>query len=253
MIAALWMSVALASEPVVEPVAGGKMNWTVLQLRLSAGSNRSVGAWKDRRVQEQDALDQLSPLVITAGKDLRVTPTMRAGDLLGKDDALSRRLASGLRAWQVDETRYVSGGSVAMDGVLDVAVWLQPALLSLSDDAPVADHSGSFTGVVVDARDLPVEPCLAPRITTPDNTVLFEIALISADAIRSRTPVTYVSDPADPRGVKRAGDRPLFGRIAEVHDGCDLVLAPDSALALSANPELRSLVSHAKVVVVVAP
>ena len=64
----LLVSTALAVEPVVEDVGAGQLNWTTMRLEVSARSDRTVGAWKNVRVQEQDALDRLEPLIEDAAR-----------------------------------------------------------------------------------------------------------------------------------------------------------------------------------------
>ena len=252
----LLLPASLALDPapdhVVTSLTYGYIDWSALRLEVTAASARRVGAWMDRRVQEQDALDWVAPRVEEAGPTVVVTPDETAGDLIAADDELSQRLREGLENWRVSETRYVASGRVEMDAELDLGAWLRPALVARARaDAPALSPDGA-TGVVVDARGLAFEPCLAPALLSPDGTQLFGATSLSVETVRRSTPVVFALDPADTRAYARAGARPLFAHAGEAR-GCALVLdAPDAAV-IAASPDLEALGAAGGVVLVVDP
>jgi len=248
-------SPAHAQDPdsVVEPVPDGRIDWTRLVLSVQSSSDRRVGAWMDRRVQEQDALDRLGPRIERLAQRVRVTPDTLAADLLGGDGDLARRLGDSVSEWKVVETRYHDGGTVEMTAELDLRGWLRPALRSLAAQQAPPAGPGAATGLVVDARDLPFEPSLAPRISGPTGAVLFGAQKLAPEALELDAPVVYVRDPGDRRAIERAGEHPILVRAAAVVRGGDLVLDPSSASRLEADPDLPSLAAQGRVVVVVGP
>jgi hypothetical protein len=235
----------------VRSVGPGRVDWTNLQLIVDSRSDRTVGAWKDRRVQEQDALDSIAPRMDAAARRIPVTAESTAGDMYGGDE-VGARLEEGSRSWQITETRYHQSGGVEMAATLDLRTWLLPALAQLAiADAPRLDpKDGGPTGLVIDARGLPFQPSLVPSISTVDAQPIVRANLL-APAIDSRAaPVVYVTDPADPRAFSRAGARPLFARATSA-DGAALVLAPGESI--SPTPEVARLVAGRRVVVVIDP
>lgn len=244
---------AATPEPVLESLPDGRIDWSRLVLEVQAQSDMRVGAWMDRRVQEQDALDRLGPRVERLAQRVRVTPDTLAVDLMSAEGELPRRLEDTVEDWRVVETRYHDGGAVEMLAELDLQRWLRPALRSLAAQEAPAAGPGDVTGLVVDARGLPFEPCLAPRVTAPTGAVLFGAQRLTADAFELAAPVVYVTDPADPRAVQRAGDRPLLVRAASVVGGGELVLDPAAARKLEADPDLPTIAARGRVVVVVGP
>ena len=101
----------LATEPVVEPVGAGRINWTTMELEITSHSDRTVGAWKDVRVVEQDALDRLKPLIDDAARRVRYDPERSADDLMAADESgappeVARRLDDGLASWRVREKKW---------------------------------------------------------------------------------------------------------------------------------------------------
>ena len=255
----LWLlAPALAIEPVVEPVEAGQIDWTHMRLEITARSDRTVGAWKNVRVQEQDALDRLRPLIDDAARRVRFDPERRADDLLATDEGgappnIIRRLDDGLGSWRVRETRYLSNGGVEMDGVLEIHRWLRPMLMSLAkapDQRPTKDGP---TGVLIDARHLSFRPCLAPELRAPDETALIHPSKVRSDVMRSKTPVIYVQDPADPIAAERAGAQPIFLTASSSKRECLLYATPSDAQLLSKSAGFSSAVAAARVVIVVTP
>ncbi len=230
---------------------GSHLDWSTWRLHVATSSEAAMGAWQDRRLQEQDALDRLRPQVEGLARQIRVTPDTTAGDLMGAEGELARRLEDSLRRWSVDETTYHDAGGVEMKASLDLREWLRPALVSLADSDPPELPKSGPTGILVDARGLSFKPSLAPTVSSPDGTVLARAQLVGEDTARLSSPVLYVLDPADSRAIRRAGAAPLFARAASARGG-ELVLDAESSRTLSTEPSTAALVAHGKVVLVVS-
>lgn len=237
--------------PVREPLGEGVIDWTVWKLEASAVSERRVGAWSDQRVQEQDALDRLAPRVLSLAPQVRFSPQSTAGDLMSGGDELALRLAEGLGAWRVVETRYVSSGRVEMDATLDLQSWLRPALVAKARQTPAPEPSGDHTGVLVDVRGLGFQPCMVPFLVPPEGAPLFEVGTLSEEVARRTPPVIFVPDPADPRAFERAGDHPIFVRAESATDTCEIELSQADANALSGSQDFAALSAAGRLVIVV--
>lgn len=259
-LASLLISHALAFDPVVEDVGAGQLNWTTMRLEVSARSDRTVGAWQTIRVQEQDALDRLEPLIEDAARRVHFDPARTADDLLSIDEggapgSVLRRLDDGLMtSWRVQETRYLSNGGVEMDGILEVHHWLRPMLLSQTEatrSRPVEDDE--VTGVLIDARHIDFRPCLAPQLKTTDGRLLLHPSKVHPSVMRRLTPVVYVQDPADPAAAERAGMSPIFIHAEQAESRCILTVSSSDSTRLADSVGFASAVTNARVVVVVSP
>ena len=234
--------------PVVSGPPAAQVDWTALKLHVTARSDRAMGAWTDRRMQEQGALDALGPRVRALATGLRITPDHDVSDLLSGEPRMAGRIEDGLQSWRVSETRYHTGGGVEMSAELNLHTWLRPALASLATEVPTTGEPGDATGVVIDARGHPLTLPLAPRVQAADGRALVDLSLISAEVVRLQAPVRYVTDPADPAAWARAGDQPLFARAVDTEGGA-WVVAADAPIA--SDPRLAPLVARGKIVVVV--
>lgn len=236
--------------PVKSGPPAAQIDWTALELHVTARSDRANGAWKDRRLQEQDALDSLGPKVRELATKLRITPDHDVADLLSGDSRMAVRLEDGLQSWKVSETRYHTAGGVEMSAELDLHAWLRPVLAGLATQVASSVDPGEATGVVIDARGQRLTLPLAPRVETAEGRALVALSLMSAQAVQIQSPVRYVTDPADPAAWARAGDQPLFARAIDTSGGA-WVVADDAPIA--SDPRLAPLVALGKVVVVVDP
>lgn len=237
---------------VVRRVGGGEVDWTTLTLRVRSASDLQVGAWKDRRMQEQDALDRLKPQVAAAARAVPVDPASTMGDRLDAGSELGLALEDGLGRWRIEETRYrADAGGVEMAARLDLREWVRPVLESAGAPTPpgVVGPEGA-TGIVVDARGTDFEPCVLPEIVVQDGPPVLSAALVSTETLRKQTPAAYLGDPADPRGWARAGDAPIFLTVAEAK-GCRLILPPGDAAGVDA--AVPALVSSGRVLIVAEP
>ena len=231
-----------------------------MELEITSRSDRDVGAWgaTDRRVQEQDALHRLAPMIHDAAKNVLVQPDRAASDYLGPKEApadieIARRLDDGLKAWRVRETRYLTNGGVEMDGVLELHRWLRPILLASAGGTPQTPNPDGPTGILLDARHVDFRPCLAPEVHTATGEVLASPSFVHAEVLRKQAPVAYVHDPSDQIASERTGKYPLFLTAESSQDECVLVLTKADSLLLSASPTFPGVVSTGRLVVVVSP
>ncbi len=239
-------------ESLVETVDSASIDWTRLALAASASAQSNAGALgANRRLVESEARSRLAPLFLEAARDVRFSSSTSAGDLLAGEDSLARLLDKEVSSWNVVETRYFSSGKVEIDGELALDRWLRPALRrqAAAPDARKGAASAA-TGLVIDARGLPMRPALAPQVLSPKGEVLYSIAQLSQRTAADKAVVQYVTDPADPRAVALAGEAPLFFRADGVRARCDLVLTQEDADTLRAVEGLASLLATAPVVIV---
>ena len=190
-LATLLMPSALAGDiperPFPDVLSGpttSQVDWTRLELQVTARSDKSFGAWKDRKMQEQDALDSLGPRVRDLATGLLITPDHGVQDILDGEPRLANRLETGLQSWKVSETRYHTGEAVEMShgstSTHGAAAW--PASRRRSRH----EEPGDATGVVIDTNHR--SRFMVPRVQTAEGRVLIDLSLIRQRSSRSRLP-----------------------------------------------------------------
>ena len=220
----------LGAAPVTAPAASGTVDWSAGAVTVTARSQAQTGAWRDRRLQEQDALDHLQPLVTAALESLCVSKGVTGEDLLARPGEIGAALTAGVRGWEVAETRYFEKGGVEIDARIELAKWLGP----VRSKSPVAT-----AGLIVDARGLDVSPCAYPLVG-PAGQALWSV---SDDALS--LPALYVSDPQDPRVAARVGANAVTVRATAASEGTFTIDA-----AAAATIDAKATASRVLVVVV---
>lgn len=244
-------TLAMAAPALEEPLGEGRVDWTQLKLLASARGDRPPGVTVTPERMEGDARTQLGPTMLKLAREVRVTSSATAGDLLDRGDLVAASIDGNLALWEATEVRYFSSGQVELDAALPMHAWLRPALASMARGRErVVPTTATVTGVVVDARAVKVSPCIAPRLLSPDGEELYSIAAVAAPTIGKWSPVAWVSDAADPLTAKRAGEAPLFVVAERVEDGCDLVLGASDVIALKQAVEGAPVLVNANVAIV---
>lgn len=248
----LLASAAWGFDPVIQELSDGRIDWTSLRLLASAEGVPSSGVLVNLETLEGDARQRLGPRMLAMARKVRVSADLTAADLLDARDLVADRIDDNLMLWEVFEVRYYMSGGVEMEGALPLQSWLRPALVSLAKGKDrTTPATAPTSGLVVDARGLDVSPALSPRLQGPAGETLYSVATMTVLAASQRTPVVYVTDPADVAAGKRAGVQPLFVRAASVSSATDLVLdAADAARVAQAATEAPFLLQGNVVVVV---
>jgi hypothetical protein len=248
----LWFATATATAQsrdfgsVTEEIEDGTIDWTVYRLEITSGSNRTVGAWHSWQGQEQEVVEILQERFPIAAEDVRIQPGISAGSIMNDSSELGLRTERDATKWHIEETRYHTSGGVEIDAYLDLRVWLGPTLRDVAIDRPVALPEEGHTGVVIDARSVAFRPAFSPTINLSSGQNLTRADRVSLETIEESSPVLYVTDPADPRALERAGPNPVFGLA---HDGARGTLQL-AATEWEGTAVLDALAANGRIVVV---
>ena len=243
--------VEISFEPVTTRVGGGWVDWSELVLHVSAGASPAAGPLADRSVVEQHARDELEPIIHDTAPRIPFTSERSAGDIIAQGDNAGRLLDRGMDSWRVTLAHYYSSGKVELEAELDLFQWAARPLMTMAKASrPVGVERSQVTGIVVDARGLELEPVLAPAMLSSQGAVLYSVESITPAALKKHSPVQYVSDPADPRAVERAGASPVFLAAQDTSGRHDLVLDADNTRRLLEATRDPHLLAEARVVVV---
>ncbi len=118
---------------------------------------------------------------------------------------------------------------------------------------PVAE--GNYTGLIIDARGLKVQPAMAPRILKADGTVLYGVGKLDLDQLIQKGMAAYYRDLTAARADSRAGSNPLvlrpIGVFRRAVATTDVVISDADAARLLAEDTRTGFLKAMKVVFVV--
>lgn len=120
---------------------------------------------------------------------------------------------------------------------------------------PKLPASAAYTGLVVDARDLPVVPALLPVLYDESGTGLYGAFLVSRDAALANRLTVYAASPEAPALKDRVGDNPLTVKARRLADpaGTDLILSAADAAQVRALFQNTALLSRCAVAILTPP
>jgi hypothetical protein len=233
---------------IAEKIRHGGIIWTenAIIVQGTAAPNLSdrdkpVSAIK-REAQRAATLDAYAKVAgILAG--IRVTSDMLVAD--------SPEVVSRIQAYvpqpEICKTKYYADGGVDIVVKVPLTGELAKALLPLAG-SKVAASKSEYTGLVVDASDLPFAPAFAPRLLDPNGSILFSQENVKMEVITARCPVTYVQSP---EAVKEeiVGPKPLKVKALGLgfFSPSDLVLDQEAAAVLVGCP---AFLGNGKVIII---
>lgn len=165
------------------------------------------------RIQAEKAAE-LDALRIILGKvrGLTVDGSATVGDKLAANSELEGRIQGVIRNWKITDKRYFSDGGVEVD--VEVAMGDVVAELLGSDvGSKVAEArpaaASSFSGLIVDAAKLKVQPALAPHIYDESGKPVYGAENVSSDAVKLHGVAGYLKSLGDAQKNALVGEKPL--------------------------------------------
>ncbi len=220
----------------------GALSATGVGLMPRDEPNRARTYLKARGYARLDALANLLMLIDRVQIDARYT----GADYMAQSEEIRATVSGFLRGAMVTDERkiYIEGQeavqvtvSIPMHGQrgLSNALLKPPAAapltpepepklprleilrpnLSISDAPPQVE--GNYTGLIIDARGLNVQPAMAPRILKADGTPIYGVGNYSPDLIVEQGLAAYYKDLDAARRDSRAGSNPLILRPIGVY------------------------------------
>ena len=194
---------------------------------------RSLSPAQARLGAEKAAqLDALRNL-ITQAKGIHISSNKTVGEAMAKDE-VKGRVEGVVKGFKVVKKRYYSDQGVEMDVEVPLSGIAQAVFepsTSTAEAVPVKAREGRYSGLLVDARGLGVQPVLAPRLLDSSGKVLYATEMMGSDALKDAVPARYFKNLEQATHAPALGGTPLLVK-AQKTQGSDLILADAEARAL---------------------
>ena len=228
---------AKADPPKTDPAKReGSVDWEGQVIKATgsgAPDMRSLSPAQARLGAEKAAqLDAFRNLIAQA-KGIRISSEKTVGEVMAKDE-VKGRVEGVVKGFKVVKKRYYSDQGVEMDVEVPLSGIAQAVLepAAAPSEATAAKPSdGRYSGLLVDARGLGVQPVLAPRLLDASGKVLYSAELMGPEARKDAVPARYFKSLEQATHAQALGGTPLLVK-AQKAQGSDLVLAEAEARAL---------------------
>lgn len=248
----LFSSLLFAKDPAipgaVTTVDEGRVNWSANRFEASQSYTERSRSWEFRENMANQAVGKTLKAAILS---LPITPDNTLEEHLANDAEVSRRLLPKLEQWKTLETHYLAEShEVEVIGYLELKTLLRQLVMKEASKKIRPKEPKDHTGLLIDARDTSYSPVVLPTITNNDGEDVVSIDGFSYHTAKTRLPVLYVSDPADPRSISLIGSNPAMVRAESLTNG-DLQIKTEDTSRLPSDEDLKAIVSTGKVVVVI--
>ena len=114
------------------------------------------------------------------------------------------------------------------------------------------DIKGTYTGLIVDARGLKVEPAIDPLIIDMDgNTVYGSISSLDLSLLQKVGKLEYFDSLKEAQSDLRVGKNPLVVKAGEAKRNCDIVLSGEDGYRVIKENEQTGFLNKLNVIVVI--
>jgi hypothetical protein len=214
----------------------GSVDWQGQVIKATgsgAPDMRSLSPAQARLGAEKAAqLDAFRNLIAQA-KGIRISSEKTVGEAMARDE-VKGRVEGVVKGFKVVKKRYYSDQGVEIDVEVPLSGVAQAVLEPASRAAetiPAKATEGRYSGLLVDARGLGVQPVLAPRLLDATGKVLYAAEWMSTEARKDAVPARYFKSLEQATHAPALGGTPLLVK-AQKAQGADLVLADAEARAL---------------------
>ncbi|HEY9898481.1 MAG TPA: LPP20 family lipoprotein [Pantanalinema sp.] len=266
----LAFSPALPGRAEVEQTAAGvTVDWTDGLIEVTGmGVEPESGTRAQKRLMaERAALTDAYRKLAEATDGLRVEADTTVKNFAAESDLVRTQLSSVIKGARILETRHLEDGSAEVRVSLDLygkgrsvarAVLKQPSprkgKVTGTVDSLIApaEVRTDYTGVVVDARGLGLEPAMSPMILDEQGARLYLSSKVAVepDAVVNKGLASYAGSIAEGQKLPRVGSNPLVIKAKRVEDRTNVVLDDASAKQLLGADRRKGFLKDLAVVLV---
>lgn len=235
----------------------GLVDWTDFLIHTRGRGNENPSLPLEVRKEsaldaaKKDALVKLLQLVNKINFDSELS----VGELLASNDSLHVEVMSTVSEnLRIVDRVYLSDGSVELEVELPL---LGPVMsLLLPEVGGVQWTAGkvpqkTFTGVVIDARGLPLKPSLLPRVLNEDRAEVYGKSTISREPATRIGVCGWIKDSLDVKDT-RVGNSPLILKAQSVSgdNSTDLIISNEDAIILHASPKSPAILKACRLSII---
>ncbi len=173
-----------------------------------------------------------------------------------KSDVIRSRVEGYIRDFRVLKERYMSDGTLEVDVEVTITDSLRAVLVPKEEGTPqfLASEpiAEDYTGVIVDARGLGLQPALAPKVLDEEGREVYGTKFAKWDYVLKVGLVGYASTLEEAKADSRTGDKPLIVKAIKVvgKGKTDPVISSEDARLVHALANKRPVLAECRVVFV---
>lgn len=226
-----------ASEPIVEKLEHGQVNWTervVLATGSGVPDDRLSNVAQVRLEAERAAKGDAYRKIFETLRRVRVTAST-SGDGSLRRPEVSKQVQGIIRRCRTVDTRYYSDGGVDVVVRCPLDGGLASALVPIESRRALSTKGDAeYSGLIVDAVGTKVRPALSPRLVDPDGNVVYAAPVVGPNPFRQYGAARFSRTVEAARRDSRVGSRPLIVKAVGLGDtATDVQMSAEDSAKLS--------------------
>jgi hypothetical protein len=216
------------------------------------------------RLSLREALLQARGELWKTVQSVLVSRGTRLGDILSDREDIAERVRGLVHTAPILERERLSQGRLrvrvglrlrdrlAKDIIPDTAWFDDQGQAQPGGESGQPSQARRFTGMVVDAKGLDIQPALLVKIYSGSGRLLYGPSLANPEVALEQGLIQYVDALSSAVKSERVGKKPLIVQASGVHEGseCDLVLQDKKAELLRAALGRKDFLKACKVVII---
>ena len=243
----------------VQKMPAGSVDWTrgVITATGIGAPNPDVPLAAQRAGAVRAAkLDALRNILETV-KGVYIDAETTVENAMTVSDVIRTKITGVVNNFTVTDIRYMSDGSVEVDVEVPLTGEMINALLpqQVGGSTPLVtpQTGGIFTGLIIDARGLKVQPAMAPKILTPDGVEVYGTGFVSREYAVEMGIAGYAKNIEQAKNDDRVKPNPLIVKAIGVTgpNKTDIVISPNDAMRIHQYSENLKFLEQCRVMIIV--
>lgn len=247
----------------VQEMDKGEIDWTELKIKAvgigAPNPNFPQAAQRPsaKRAAKEDAKRNLLEII----QGVHVSSETTVENFMLKDDIIKSKVNGVLKGYKEEEVRYMSDGTIEVVLSIMIKGELAEVMLPLYDKENVdtmeevetkEKEDKEYTGIIIDAGDYNMLPCMAPRIFNEDNEIVYDASFVDSDYAVKQGVVGYAKDIELAKEEQRVSDNPYVIEAEKVRDNkMDLYISNEDAKEIMESKNLKEKLKKCRVMFVI--
>lgn len=236
------------------------------QVAIAVGTG-APASWAQNAAQKNISAERAARLdaarnLLELIKGVALTSDSTVNQSMIASDAVSTSIQGELNSIRaVERPRYFSDGSVqvkleaSLRQVIPADLYAGPPreIGAPGAAAPLVSTGTAYTGLILDARGLGVNPAMSPKVFDPDGREVYGSAFVSREFAVSQGVVGYVKSVEQAMQTDRVKGNPAVVKAVEAKGAnkADLVVGKEDAEKLRTLSQQQTFMREARVMIVV--
>jgi hypothetical protein len=260
-----------ASQEVVEFTANGSINWTRGILNawgISAPAEKNLGGSLNSQNALASAKIAAYHNLLKVAQSVRIDNAHTVGDFARQNNAVMDKLMGMVKHAAIVDQKYSTDGTAEVTVEMSLLSGFSQLVLPLEiepvesiqpfDSTAIkkaVSKKEIFSGFIVDARGIRVDPAMAPKILDEKEQEVYGPAFVSRELTVQKGMCHYETSPASAKHHPKAGNNPLIvkGLRTQAAKGSDIVICNEDALKIKSASEHLEALKQCKVIIVIDP